>query len=333
MRLIRKRAYARAGLLGNPSDGYFGKTISLPVRNFWAEVVLYEWPELEIVLAGQDRCSFNNIGELYEDVKLHGYYGGLRLVKATLKKFAEYCARRDIRLSDECFSIRYDSNIPRQVGLAGSSAIITATLRALMEFYGVEIPREIQPNLILSVETEELGISGGLQDRVCQVYETLVYMDFNRGQMEARGHGCYEPLDPALLPPLYIAYDTRLSEVSGVFHNNIRQRWERGDAEVIEAMRDFAGYAEQGRAALLARDHGRLAELMNMNFDRRRRLYRLAPRHIEMVELARRLGASAKFAGSGGSVIGAYAGEAMFQALREAFEQAGCRIFKPIITA
>ena len=26
--IIQTRAYARAGLIGNPSDGYFGKTIS-----------------------------------------------------------------------------------------------------------------------------------------------------------------------------------------------------------------------------------------------------------------------------------------------------------------
>ncbi len=329
MRLIRTRAYARAGLLGNPSDGYFGKTISLPVRDFRAEVVLYEWPELEIVLARQDRCSFHSLAELCEDVGLHGYYGGLRLIKATLKKFAEHCAQRDLRLSGDTFSIRYDSNIPRQVGLAGSSAIITATLRALMEFYGVEIPRELQPNLILSVEAEELGVAGGLQDRVCQVYETLVYMDFSREHMEARGHGYYEPLDPALLPPLYIAYDTRLSEVSGVFHNNIRERWLRGDPEVMEAMRDFACYAEQGRAALLACDYARLAQLINMNFDRRRSIYRLPPRHIEMVELARSMGASAKFAGSGGSTIGTYRDEAMYEELQRAFEAAGCRVFKP----
>ena len=37
---IRKRAYARAGLVGNPSDGYFGKTLSVIVRNFWAETTL-----------------------------------------------------------------------------------------------------------------------------------------------------------------------------------------------------------------------------------------------------------------------------------------------------
>ena len=49
MDIIRKRAYARAGLLGNPSDGYNGKTISIIVRNFWAEVVLYEWDSVDIV--------------------------------------------------------------------------------------------------------------------------------------------------------------------------------------------------------------------------------------------------------------------------------------------
>jgi glucuronokinase len=330
MKLIRKRAYARAGLLGNPSDGYFGKTIALPIRNFWAEAVLYDWPELEIVLASQDRCSFGSLDELCSDVRLHGYYGGLRLVKATLKKFAEYCRRRQLRLHDRPFAIRYDSNIPRQVGMAGSSAIITATLRALLDFYELDIPRELQPNLILSVETEELGIAGGLQDRVCQVYETLVYMDFDRRLLESRGYGEYEPLDAALLPPLYLAYDTQLSEVSAVFHNTIRQRWEQGDSEVIEAMRDFASYAEQGRAALLSHDYECLASLINRNFDRRRRLYKLASRHIEMVELARGVGASAKFAGSGGTIIGTYRDDAMYRRLQEALGAAGCEVFKPL---
>ena len=38
--------------------------------------------------------------------------------------------------------------------MAGSSGIVTATLRALMTFYGVEIPKPMLPNLILSVETD-----------------------------------------------------------------------------------------------------------------------------------------------------------------------------------
>ena len=35
---ITSRVFARIGLLGNPSDGFFGKTISLSLANFYAEV-------------------------------------------------------------------------------------------------------------------------------------------------------------------------------------------------------------------------------------------------------------------------------------------------------
>ena len=73
-----------------------------------------------------------------------------------------------------------------------------------MEFYQVEIPIPAQPTLVLSVE-EELGIAGGLQDRVVQCYEGVVYMDFSPKQERVSGgltHYCYEPLDPALLPSI-----------------------------------------------------------------------------------------------------------------------------------
>src|ERR1700752_1352096 len=152
MFLTRKRAYARAGLLGNPSDGYNGKTISFSVRDYWAEVVLYEWDAVEIVLADDDRAKFDSVVELARDVRLHGYYGGIRLIKATIKRFVEHCDARGIALHDRKFSVRYQTTIPRQVGLAGSSAIIVATLRCLMEFYQTPIPLEIQPSLALAVE-------------------------------------------------------------------------------------------------------------------------------------------------------------------------------------
>ncbi|MDX2031831.1 MAG: GHMP kinase [Blastocatellia bacterium] len=331
MRLFKTRAYARAGLIGNPSDGYHGKTISLIVKNFHAEVVLYEWPELEIIPTRQDHCRFENLEDFLHDTRLNGYYGGLRLVKAAIKRFAEYCQQREIALSRQNFSLRYASNIPRQVGLAGSSAIVTATMRGLCRFYDVNIPREILPGLILSVERDELGIGAGLQDRVAQVYEGLTYMDFDRAYMQEHGHGRYEPLDLALLPPVYIAYQTELAEPSEVFHNDIRKRYDSGEPSVVEAMNTFADLARQARECLLQRDHATLAGLMNRNFDTRRAIYNLNPKHIRMIELARELGASSQFAGSGGSIIGTYTDEAMFDRLRRAFEAESCAVIKPAV--
>ena len=335
MLLIRKQAFARAGLLGNPSDGYNGKTISFSVRNYCAEVVLYEWDSVEIVLADDDRARFDSVYELARDVRLHGYYGGIRLIKATIKRFVEHCQARKLTLHDRNFSIRYQTTIPRQVGLAGSSAIIVATLRCLMEFYGVQLSLDAQPTFVLLVEQEELGITVGLQDRVIQVYEGLVYMDFDRSH-EHVSDGLrsywYEPLDPALLPPLYVAHHETLGEPTEIFHNNIRERFNRGDEQVVTAMTRFATLAEDGRAALLARDAGRLSDLINTNFDTRRSIYRIATWQADMVDTARACGASAKFAGSGGAIVGTYDGEAMFDRVCTSLAAIGSRTVKPQVS-
>ena len=335
MQIIRKRAYARAGLLGNPSDGYHGKTLAFSVRNFWAEVVLYEWDTLEIVLAEDDRARFTSVQDLARDVRLHGYYGGIRLIKATIKRFVEYCERRGVTLHRRNFSIRHSSTIPRQVGLAGSSAIIVATLRCLMEFYDVEIPTDVQPSLALSVERDELKIGAGLQDRVIQVYEGLVYMDFaTASERMIDGYACYtyEPLDPAVLPAVYVAYHDALSEPTEVFHNDIRGRFDRGEPAIVGAMQRFGSIAERGRSALLARDLDTFDALVNENFDTRRSVFALPPWQIEMVETARHCGASAKFAGSGGAIVGAYRDAVTLDRLRSALSAIHCRLIIPTVS-
>jgi glucuronokinase len=333
MILLRRQAPARAGLIGNPSDGYHGKTISLSVRNFRAEVVLYEWEDVELVWTEQDNSRFRSVQDLVRDVKLHGYYGGLRLVKATIKKFVEFCNRQGIPLHNRNFSVRYHSDIPRQVGLAGSSAIIVATLRCLMDFYGVRIPLDVQPSLALSVETEELGITAGLQDRVVQVYEGLVYMDFAPEKMREKAGflcGTYEPIDPSLLPLTYIAYSTDEGEPTEVFHNDIRNRFNRGDPAVVRAMERCASLASQAREAISRRDHALLAKLIDENFEMRRSIYQLPKGQVEMVDVARQVGASAQFAGSGGAIVGTYRDETMFQHLQEVLGRIGCRVIKPV---
>ena len=334
MQIIRKRAYARAGLLGNPSDGYNGKTIALVVRNFWAEVVLYEWDAVEIVLAEHDRARFRSVHDLAKDVQLHGYYGGIRLVKATIKRFVDYCQQQQILLHSNLFSIRYSTNIPMQVGLAGSSAIITATMRALCEFYEVEIPLVAQPSFVLSVERDELRIAAGLQDRVVQCYEGLVYMDFDRTQERSLGglttyH--YEPLPTDWLPPLYIAYHAAFSEPTEIFHNDIRGRYNRGDKTIVSAMERLAELATLGREAILQRDVTQLSTLLNANFDIRRTIFALPAWQVEMVEIARHCGASAKFAGSGGAIVGIYQDEDMLSTLRVQMNAIGCRLLIPLI--
>lgn len=276
---------------------------------------------------------FDSLEGLYYTTRWRGYYGGIRIIQALVVRFMDYCREKGIELPDRNFTIEYETTIPMRLGMGGSSAIITAALRALCQYYGVEIPKPVFPNIVLETETRELGVPAGLQDRVIQAYEGLVYMDFSRELMEGRGYGEYEALDPGLLPNVYVAYRTSLSEGTEIFHNNVRERWRRGDAEVVQAMRIWAGYAEEGREALLAGDSETLDRLLNANFDLRAKIYNVGEGNLQMIRAARSTGAAANFAGSGGAIVGTYRDDAMYDALVAALRPLEVAVIRPAITA
>lgn len=331
--IVTKRVYARAGLVGNPSDGYHGKTIAFTFRNFWAEVTLYESPEIEFRPAPQDNAIFNSLDHLVQSVRRTGYYGGIRLLKAATRKFAEYCANKGLQLDDRNFTMRYRTNIPRQVGLGGSSAIITAAMRALMGFYGVDILEHILPNVVLAAETEELGLTAGLQDRVAQAYNGLVYMDFDEEFMREHGYGRYERLAPSALPPLYVAYRTDLSQESSDAHIRVREKYEMGDEKVVETMNEIASLSDAAREVLEDGDPGALADILDRNFDLRAEIYPISEANMSMVERARAAGASCKFCGSGGAVVGTYDSAESLQNLKSTMDEGGYEFVLPEVTS
>uniref|UniRef100_A0A8C8GT02 Glucuronokinase 1-like n=1 Tax=Oncorhynchus tshawytscha TaxID=74940 RepID=A0A8C8GT02_ONCTS len=327
---ITCRSYARVGLMGNPSDGFNGKTIAMTISNFWAEVTLMESQALVLLPHPlNDPTEFGSLQDLYCISRKEGYLGGLRLLQATCKKFYQFCSKQGIALTKQNFTLKYDTNIPRQVGLAGSSAIVSATLKCLMKFYNItesDLPKPTRANFILNVETDELFITAGLQDRVVQVYEGLVYMDFSKQLMDEQGYGDYIPMDMSSLPPFWLAYLSDPSD-SGRIHSNVRQRWLNGEAEVVDAMKSFAGLTDQARVALQGMDWSRLAQLMDENFALRRSVYTedcLGPGNLKMVQLARQFGSAAKLPGSGGAVVGLCLDQVRLVEMRRAFQEAGC---------
>ncbi|MBS1857113.1 MAG: GHMP kinase, partial [Acidobacteria bacterium] len=131
--MIETYGYARAGLLGNPSDGYFGKTLSFAFTNFRARVLLYPSGRLEIKPSKADLPVFESLDDLYRSTRWRGYYGGIRIIQALIVRLIDYCASQRIELPDRNFTLEYESTVPLRLGLGGSSAIITAALRALCE--------------------------------------------------------------------------------------------------------------------------------------------------------------------------------------------------------
>ena len=238
--MIETYGYARAGLLGNPSDGYFGKTIAFAMTNFRARVLVYPSGRLEIKPSKADVPIFENLDDLYRTTRWRGYYGGVRIVQALIVRLIEHCRRRGIELPDRNFTLEYESSIPQRLGMGGSSAIITAALRALCRYYGLEIPLAEQANLALEAETRELGVPAGLQDRVAQIYQGLVYMDFSRELMQSRGYGNYERLAPELPERL-----SRLPHVPQRGHRGLSHR--RTGALEPRGTAGCGGDAEMGR--------------------------------------------------------------------------------------
>ncbi|GLC39983.1 hypothetical protein PLESTB_001630000 [Pleodorina starrii] len=347
MRSITHRTFARSGLFGNPSDQYGGQTIAFLLENFYAEVTLTPSAPPSSAIRIQphpvyDSTEYGSMRELVVKTSSEGLYGGVRLLTAATKRFAQYCEQNGIPLRNHesgdggsggggGFTLSYDTNVPRQTGLAGSSAIIYSAIKCLMEWYGVDetvLPYSEHPGLVLSVEAGELGIAAGLQDRVVQVYGGAVHMDFAVGR--------YSRIDSSLLPqPLYVMYSANPSE-SGKVHSGVKQKWLAGDPQVRSLMSRVVECGREGLRLLLKgaqagssssncsssnSDSGRgigsgndpkdnrdraLVELMNRNADLRRELFGdevLGALNLRMVELARAAGAGVNYTGSGGAVV------------------------------
>jgi glucuronokinase len=300
MRAASATAPARAALAGNPSDGFGGRTLALALPAFEARVTV-------------------DPGRSFDAEAAFGAGGPAALMAAALRRLAHARA-----VPEAGFGLDCESGVPPQVGLAGSSAIVVATLRALSRAFGLDLAPDEVARLALEAEVEELGIAAGPQDRVVQAHGGLVSMDFG-------GDGWrVERLDPALLPPLFVAWDHGSATHSGDYHGQLHRRHAEGDADVARALERLKQLAQDARDALLAGDEREFARCVDGSFDARAAMGSLEPAHVRMVETAREMGASANYAGSGGAVVGTLPGGPGAGELRRAFERAGCGFHLPI---
>jgi glucuronokinase len=329
----RGRAHSRAALLGNPSDGFGGATIAFALAGLEAEVeaARHEAVALE---ADAEVLEFTDAAALLAAGRDGAYppRGPKALLMAAAKRFADRLEVSGVEPRGVGFRARLvESSIPPEVGLAGSSAIVIATLRALGALFGRAIPPPELPAIALACEVEELGITAGPQDRVVQTHGGLLFMNF--GSQTEGGNWEHQALDPALLPPLLVAYQRRATSHSGSVHASVRDRFEAGDSEVIATMGEIAALAPAGREALEAGELERLAGLLDRNFDLRRRIYELDPRHVAMLEAARAAGAAANYAGSGGAIVAVPRAETTIEDLQRALENAGCVALRPRVAS
>jgi galactokinase/mevalonate kinase-like predicted kinase len=226
-------APGRCGIVGNPSDIYGGNVLScsLPVR-------------------ATCRLSLGQDHVLPEDT---------RLWDAVTKRFP---IEGPVR-------VEWTTGIPRSSGLSGSTAIVAATLAAVLSARGC--PPELDTDdartnfaeLVRDIEINAAGIKGGYQDAYVIAHGGLRLMRFAAKHPVIPGpNGVAESLN-APLPFLLVT--TGVERLSGSVHGPMIDRWLSGERLVMDSMERITQIGLEGAEALLSADYTRLGALMDEN--------------------------------------------------------------------
>lgn len=254
---------ARIALAGNPSDGYGGAVVSTLLPRFSATAT----------------------------IERHGPGEPIPIVSAVIERCAHEFG------IDPGIGVVVESTIPRSVGLAGSSAIAIATIRALDAEFSLGLSAHTVATIAYLVEREDLQIAGGWQDQIIQAYGVTGLMEF----AEPISHRALNvPTEPPI--PMFLAWRSSDSEPSGLSHAELQSR--RDTPELIHIMNDLAEVARSAATAIEQRNIHDLKQAIGRTFALRSSVMDISDRHRRVVECAAEYGAIANFAGSGGAVVG-----------------------------
>ena len=182
--------------------------------------------------------------------------------------------------------VTWSTDIPRSVGLAGSSAIVIAVLRAVADLAGIEPDPADLAQRALAVERDDLGIVAGLQDRAVQAFDAPVLVDLAEDRITR--------LTPAAPIHLVVAWDAGAGGDSGTHHSR---------AQVGQpAMDRLAALARRAGDAFTAGDAPALAALMGEAAALRADAAPLPPAHAAFAAIVEATGLAAASTGSGGAV-------------------------------
>lgn len=229
---ISASAPGRCGIIGAPSDIYGGHVVSCSVP-----------------MRATCRLTFGQGESLPED---------LTLWRAATVRFPVAPCR-----------VEWTSDVPRSSGLAGSTALLAATLACLLkarneppDLCSIEGKSRFA-ELVRDVEFKEAGVVCGYQDAYMGVFGGLQSMDF------AGKHPIHSGPLPTMTPLTadlpFLLVTTGVERLSGSVHGPMRDRWLNGDAEVRGCIERIAELGREGASALVRGDWANLAPMMDEN--------------------------------------------------------------------
>lgn len=226
-------APGRAGIVGNPSDIYGGHVLScsIPCRAV---------------------CTLSFTGEekLPED---------RRLWDAVMARYP----------LDAPVEVTWETTVPRSSGLSGSTALLAATLLAVLDARGeapdLDVPgaRIAFAELVRDIERHEAKVMCGYQDAYMISHGGVQLMDFaGKHPVEP---GPFAQLKSLNVPLPFLLVTTGVERLSGSVHGPMADRWMAGEPIVREGIARAAELAIPGAEALTKGDLTTLGALMTEN--------------------------------------------------------------------
>jgi len=314
---ITADAPGRAGIIGNPTDGYGGSVISCSVKPRARVELAVGGDDLAVTLGGQTR-RFN--GGRAEFALADDYFDCVRAVAQFLGIF------------DFKGEICIGTEIPLQAGLAGSTAVLSALVAAIQGALGVGLSPYHLAETVRIIELNYLKIQCGYQDQYMAVFGGLNYMDFRQKEnyrtLKQEFFATVEPLKGRVPGLPFIVAHTGIQRTSGKVLKPIRDRWLEGDALVHTGYKRIAELARRGKRAFIEGDWRLLGALMNENHRIQRDLGASSEANDALIETALSAGAlGAKLAGAGGGGTIIALAPAGMEKVKEALVRAGASEF------
>jgi D-glycero-alpha-D-manno-heptose-7-phosphate kinase len=230
----------------------------------------------------------------YPPEELMVYDGKLDLVKAAIVKMD---GRGEVG-----FDVFIHSDAPPGSGLGSSSAMMVALVGLLKEFKGLPLTDYDVAELAYLIEREDLAIKGGLQDQYAAAFGGFNYIEFLGDRVIVNPLKIRPDIVNELEYNLLLCYtgSSRLS--SNIIEDQVK-RYESGEQDSLDAMRQLKALTIEMKNALLRRRLDEFGDLLHHEWENKKKMsHKISTPHLdEMYEAARQAGAiGGKITGAGG---------------------------------
>ncbi len=230
----------------------------------------------------------------YEAPDIPPFDGKLDLVKAAIQKLGGQ--------DSSGFGLFLHSDAPPGSGLGSSSTLMVTIVGLLKEFRNLPLTEYEIANLAYTIERQDLGIDGGLQDQYAATFGGFNFIEFHGDQVVVNPLRVRQDIINELEHNLLLCYTGKTRQSDRIIEDQV-SRYSKGDPETAGALRQQKALAVEMKNRLL---QGRLRDFGGLLHDAWESKKKLSPKVStpevnEMYEEARRLGAlGGKITGAGG---------------------------------